>query len=56
MTAEEEEASETNFDRPYFTEEEYLATGPDRLERHEFLHGSIRAMAGASENHEQLHH
>ena len=54
MTAEEIEASETKFDRRFFTEEEYLATEPDRLERHEFFDGSIRAMAGASENHEEV--
>jgi Uma2 family endonuclease len=36
----------------FLTEEEYLATEPDRLERHEFMDGQIRAMAGASDSHE----
>lgn len=31
------------------TEEEYLATEPDRFERHEFIDGQLRAMAGASD-------
>ena len=35
-----------------FTEEEYLATEPDRLERHEYIDGQIRCMAGASDSHE----
>ena len=32
--------------------EEYLATEPDRFERHEYVDGQIRMMAGASDNHE----
>lgn len=34
------------------TEAEYLATEPDRFERHEFIDGQIRMMAGASDSHE----
>ena len=34
------------------TEEEYLAAEPDRFERHEFIDGQLRAMAGASDRHE----
>ena len=36
----------------FLTEEEYLATEPERLERHEFIDGQIRGMAGASDSHE----
>lgn len=36
----------------FLTEEEYLATEPARLERHEYIDGQIRAMAGASDSHE----
>ena len=36
----------------FFTEEEYLATEPERFERHEYIDGQIRAMAGASDSHE----
>ncbi len=54
MTAAEEELSETRYDRRFFTEEEFLATEPDRFQRHEFFDGQIRAMAGASENHENM--
>jgi Uma2 family endonuclease len=39
-------------DYPFMTEEEYLATEPDRLERHEYIDGQIRAMACSSERHE----
>jgi Uma2 family endonuclease len=36
----------------FFTEAEYLATEPERAERHEYIDGQIRAMAGASDSHE----
>lgn len=36
----------------FLTEEEYLASEPERLERHEYIDGQIRAMAGASDSHE----
>lgn len=36
----------------FLTEDEYLATEPERLERHEYIDGQIRAMAGASDSHE----
>jgi Uma2 family endonuclease len=34
------------------TEEEYLATEPERFERHEYIDGQLRAMAGAGDSHE----
>ncbi len=36
----------------FFTEEDYLATEPERFERHEYVDGQLRAMAGASDRHE----
>ncbi len=36
----------------FLTEDEYLATEPERIERHEYIDGQIRAMAGASDSHE----
>lgn len=36
----------------FLTEEEYLKTEPERTERHEYIDGQIRAMAGASDSHE----
>jgi Uma2 family endonuclease len=36
----------------FLTETEYLATEPDRFDRHEYIDGQIRAMAGASDSHE----
>ena len=38
----------------FLTEDEYLATEPERMERHEYIDGQIRAMAGASESHEAV--
>ncbi|HEV7869087.1 MAG TPA: hypothetical protein VGO90_15475 [Chthoniobacteraceae bacterium] len=35
-----------------FTVEDYLAAEPEREERHEYFAGLIRAMAGASDDHE----
>jgi Uma2 family endonuclease len=45
---------EPDLDQQYFSEAEYLTTEETRLERHEYIDGSIRAMAAASENHEEV--
>ena len=36
----------------FLTEEEYLKSEPERLERHEYVDGQIRAVGSASDNHE----
>jgi len=36
----------------FLTEDEYLATEPERFERHEYVDGQIRRVPGASDRHE----
>lgn len=48
----EAEAAAWALENTFLTEEEYLASEPQRAERHEYIDGQIRAMAGASDSHE----
>lgn len=48
----EPDAENQTLETLFLTEDEYLATEPDRLERHEYIDGQIRAMGGASDSHE----
>jgi Uma2 family endonuclease len=40
--------------KKHYTLEEYFAIESTREERHEYIHGEVFAMAGASENHNQI--